>query len=248
MAAETSTKGQNRRSSKEGTTRSHNDDNIKASEKVLSASVLADAARVSVLDAEGRERQFEDIYKPFDIGGKKRTLIIFVRHFFCGNCQEYISALASSIPSPSLLPPDTSVAIVGCGAPSLIAMYTDVTHCPFPIYTDPSSRLYSLFGMTRTLDRGTYVPEHNQASLATLVLRGITQGLKRLFAGDMLKSGAMQQNGGELLFEAEFADATNSNDDRIKVNVPFCNIMQTTRDHSEISVLRAILGLDEKEQ
>ncbi|KAK2788637.1 hypothetical protein FQN52_006582 [Onygenales sp. PD_12] len=161
------------------------------------------------------------------------------------SCQEYITALSSSIPSQSVLPPNTTIAIVGCGANSLIPMYEEVTKCPFPIYTDPTQRLYTLFGMTRTLNRGSYAPEYAQSSLASLVVKGITQGLKRMLAGDMLQSGDKQQNGGELLFEAEITDPVTSDMKGYNVKVPWCHLMENTRNHSEISVLKDVLGIGE---
>lgn len=64
--------------------------------------------------------------------------------------------------------------------------------------------------------------------------------------GDMLQSGDKWQNGGELLFEAEIANETEDGEEEVKVQVPFCHIMNNTRDHSEIPVLRTALGLDEE--
>lgn len=49
-----------------------------------SESILKDVAKITVLDVDGNEVLFEDVYKPSGQGKKKRTLIIFVRHFFCG--------------------------------------------------------------------------------------------------------------------------------------------------------------------
>ncbi|KAK2801971.1 hypothetical protein FQN50_007529 [Emmonsiellopsis sp. PD_5] len=200
-----------------------------------SESVLRKVARIPIFDAEGKERPFEDLYMPSRPGEIKSVLV----------CQEYITALSSSIPSQSVLPPNTTIAIVGCGANSLIPMYEEVTNCPFPIYTDPTQRLYTLFGMTRTLSRGSYAPEYAQASLASLFVKGITQGLKRMLAGDMLKSGDMQQNGGEFLFEAEITDPPTSDMKGYNVKVPWCHRMENTRGHSEISVLKDVLSIGE---
>ncbi|KLJ11136.1 hypothetical protein EMPG_13588 [Blastomyces silverae] len=212
-----------------------------------SESALRDAAKVSVLDVDGNEILFGDLYKPSGRGEKKRTLIIFVRHFFCGSCQDYVGAVSESIPAPPQLPTNTAIIIVGCGAPSLIATYRDTTKCPFPIYTDPTRCLYALFDMKMTLDAGNHAPDYSPSSMFSLVTRGITYTLGRLLSGDMLQSGNKSQNGGELLFEAEFANgAAEDGDEEIKVTIPFCHIMKNTRDHSEVSILRTILGLDEE--
>ncbi|KKZ65352.1 hypothetical protein EMCG_01280 [[Emmonsia] crescens] len=211
-----------------------------------SESILKDVAKIPILDVDGNEVLFEDVYKPSGQGKKKRTLIIFVRHFFCGSCQDYVSAVSSSIPAPSQLPTDTAVAIVGCGASSLISIYADITKCPFPIYTDPTRCLHALFGMKRTLDSGPHAPDYSTTSIFYLVFRGIAQTLSRLLMGDMFQSGDKWQNGGELLFEAEIANETEDGEEEVKVQVPFCHIMNNTRDHSEIPVLRTALGLEEE--
>ncbi|KAL2379166.1 hypothetical protein RJZ90_005465 [Blastomyces dermatitidis] len=182
-----------------------------------SESTLRDAAKLSVLDADGNE-----------------------------SCQDYVKAVSESIPAPSQLPTNTTIIIVGCGASSLIATYRDTTKCPFPIYTDPTRCLHALFDMKMTLDAGDNAPNYSTSSMFSLVIRGITTTLGRLLSGDMLQSGNKWQNGGELLFEAEFANGAEGGDEEIKVNVPFCHIMKNTRDHSEVSVLRTILGLDEE--
>ncbi|OJD11671.1 hypothetical protein ACJ73_09495 [Blastomyces percursus] len=211
-----------------------------------SESTLRDSAKLSVLDADGNEVLFRDLYEPSGRGEKKRTLIIFIRHFFCGSCQDYVKALSESIPTPSQLPANTTIIIVGCGASNLIATYRDTTKCPFPVYTDPTRCLHALFGMKMTLDAGDHAPDYSTSSMFSLVIRGITMTLGRLLSGDMFQSGNKWQNGGEILFETEFANGAENGVEEIKINIPFCHIMKNTRDHSEISVLRAILGFDEE--
>ncbi|OAX81832.1 hypothetical protein ACJ72_03822 [Emergomyces africanus] len=212
-----------------------------------SKSVLKEVAKVPVLDADENEVLFEDLYKPSGQGKRKRTLIIFIRHFFCGNCQDYVKAVSSSFSAPSQLPSDTAIVIVGCGASSLIPMYKDVTNCPFPVYTNPDRRLHALLDMKITMDRGTQTPDYSPISLFHSVIRGIVQTLSRLLMGDMLQSGHKGQNGGELLFEAEITnEAEDGKEAVVEVQVPFSHIMTNTRNHTEIPALRTILGLEEE--
>ncbi|EEH06504.1 conserved hypothetical protein [Histoplasma capsulatum G186AR] len=217
-----------------------------SSEEPLSEATLRDAAKVFLLDADGNKVRFGDLYKPPGRGKKQRTLIIFVRHFFCGSCQDYVRAVASSIPGPSQLPADTAIAIVGCGASSLIPQYINRTKCPFPIYTDPTRYLHALFGMKLTLDAGTHAPDYSTTSMFSLVTQGIAMTVSRLLKGDMLQSGNKWQNGGEILFEAEIPNEAEDGGEEVKVRVPFCHIMKNTRDHSEVSVLKTVIGLDEE--
>ncbi|KFX96744.1 hypothetical protein V490_03160, partial [Pseudogymnoascus sp. VKM F-3557] len=100
-----------------------------------------------VLNREGKSVPFKSLYTGPNV--PRRVLLIFVRHFYCGNCQQYLRALSASITPDALLqlPVPTFIAVIGCGAPSLIQMYADATACPFPIYSDPTAKLYSELGM-----------------------------------------------------------------------------------------------------
>ncbi|KAA6409169.1 MAG: hypothetical protein FRX48_06722 [Lasallia pustulata] len=63
---------------------------------------LRSAAEIPILSADGTSRPFQSLYA--NSSAPERVLIIFIRHFFCGSCQEYIRVLSHSIP-PSALPP-----------------------------------------------------------------------------------------------------------------------------------------------
>ena len=150
------------------------------------------------------------------------------------NCQEYLKVLASSITPDALqtLPTPTSLVIIGCGEPNLIPWYSKETACPFPIYADPTKKLYDLLGMARTLNLGNKSPEYMKSSVPIISLRSFWQTLR---AGrDMMKGGDFYQVGGEFLFEHE--------------RVTWCHRMKNTRDHAEIPEMRRVLGLDGLEE
>ncbi|EQL02973.1 fmHP [Ophiocordyceps sinensis CO18] len=153
-----------------------------------------------VLDAHGRTHTFQSLY-----GGRnaaRRVLFVFVRHFFCGNCQEYLRSLSESVTPEALLqlPVSTVVVVVGCGNPNLIDMYVKATKCPFPVYTDPNASLYSELGMVKTLAMGPK-PEYMRRPMIMSVVESIGQGLRSVPSGLALKSGDHRQVGGEFLFE-----------------------------------------------
>ena len=118
--------------------------------------------------------------------------------------------------------------IIGCGQPDLIPIYIKETECPFPIYADPTKRLYKLLGMTRTLDPGPKNPEYMQMSFPTAIIRAFLQALRH--GSKALRGGDFSQVGGEFVLE----------DSR----VVWCHRMKNTRDHAEFSVLRSELGYD----
>ncbi len=150
------------------------------------------------------------------------------------NCQEYLKTLCSSITPEALqsLSIPTQLVIIGCGESSLIPWYSKETGCPFPIYADPTKKLYNLLGMTRTLRLGNKHPEYMKSSVPMNTIKSFWQTIR---AGrDMMKGGDFYQVGGEFMFE----------DDR----VTWCHRMRNTRDHAEIPETRKVLGLDGVEE
>ena len=136
---------------------------------------LREALEHDIYSSSGNPLKFGSLLYDCDVyPAEKRILIIFIRHFFCGNCQEYVRRLSAtdspfhpshkstattwtinfSKPATRILP---TVIVIGPGQPSLIASYKALTQCPFDIYADPSTRLYSLLGMHRTLSIGVIV-------------------------------------------------------------------------------------------
>jgi len=190
---------------------------------------LDKCADLLVLDAQGTSRPFKTLYA--GEGVAPRQLIIFVRHFFCGNCQEYLRTLASSVTPEALLtlPTPTFITVIGCGRPELIDMYAATTSCPFPIYADPTRKLYDYLGMGRTLDLGKKKPDYIQSNLFATTVQSIVQVLKT--GRDGLKGGDFKQVGGEFMFE--------------EGKVVWCHRMRNTRDHAQVPELRRIIGLDD---
>lgn len=199
-------------------------------------------ASYPVHNSLGETVTFSSVFSPSCLR-KSRVLLIFIRNFFCGNCQQYLLSLGQLLP-PSSLPSDTAVAIIGCGAPSLLPSYLELTHCPYPVYTDSTGQLYNKLGMKRTLSLGKNSPEYIQQNLFVGGIKSIVQGLKRLPAGDVTKAGDMTLNGGEFLFVRKETSARGDQwADEWKV--AWCHRMNNTRDHTEIGRLRSVLELEE---
>lgn len=140
--------------------------------------------------------------------------------------------------TPNLLsqsPTSTSVAVVGCGDYRLIDFYAEQTRCPFPMYSDPTRKLYDALGMINTWDVGQQ-PGYISKSVPRLAIEGMWQALKQLPKGLTFKNGPPQQEGGEFLFEP-----TGEGDKR----VTWCHRMQNSWGHTEIpSISRVLLGRD----
>lgn len=67
--------------------------------------------------------------------------------------------------------------IVGHGDPAVIRTYIEETGCVFPIYTEPTRKLYTLFGMERNLRLGEK-PEYTQQSVISVVATSFVSALK----------------------------------------------------------------------
>lgn len=108
-------------------------------------------------------------------------------------------------------------------------MYANTTSCPFPIYADPTRKVYEALGLPRTLYLGSK-PEYIQNSLVAGAAQSIVQGI--MTGTGALKGGDYKQVGGEFLFEDG--------------NLIWSHRMKTTRDHAEVTELRRLLGLEEE--
>ncbi|KAK9238960.1 AhpC/TSA antioxidant enzyme-domain-containing protein [Lipomyces kononenkoae] len=207
--------------------------NTEITDELPSQDQLKSAAVIPIFNGNGQELAFGDLFSSAD-SGKRTIMVIFIRHFFCGSCQSYIRTLSASIPSPDSLPTGTSLVIIGCGSHTLIPMYAKETACAFPIYSDPSRRLFDILGMTRNLSLGEDAPDYIQESVFTSTVKGMTQMLKRIPAGDALKGGDIKQIGGEFLFDVQAS----------VIDPIWCHRMRHTRDHTEVPTLRNVLRLD----
>ncbi|KAJ5601284.1 hypothetical protein N7510_010818 [Penicillium lagena] len=174
----------------------------------------------TVLDRKGEAHPFKSLYDGPDSASR-----------------EFLTALTNSIRPEDLkrLPVSTSISIVGCGDPGLINFYATETGCPFPIFADPTRKLYDDLGMVNTLSMGTR-PDYIRKSLVRTVAESIGQALKHIPSGLGTKGGDSRQVGGEFLFEPS--------DEGEGKQVTWCYRMKTTRDHTGVSELVKVLDPD----
>lgn len=173
---------------------------------------------------------------------RSRPLVLFANKYSLQNCQEYLRILSQAIPVAVLAkaPTPTRIVVVGCGDPSLIDMYVEAAECAYPVYADPTRRLYDELGMVSTLAMGTPPAYMKHTNMWASSLRSIAQGLRQLPRGLALKSGNQRQVGGEFLFRSPATDGSNGD----AVSVTWCHRMKNTRDHAEADELQEVLGLE----
>lgn len=129
-------------------------------------SQLAYAASLPVIAESGLRVTFGSLF------ANQRTIVVFIRHFWCPLCQDYMTSLTSLAhpdmmysthpSSPFLLDADSEkvdqvqLVVISNGAHGFISKYRQIFNMPFSMYTDPSLALYLALGMGR--DGGRKVP------------------------------------------------------------------------------------------
>ncbi|EAT86864.1 hypothetical protein SNOG_05800 [Parastagonospora nodorum SN15] len=182
------------------------------------ADELAQALKVEVYDNKGKSTPLGDLAKG------QRTALIFIRHFF------FVRRLSEAVP-PSDLPANTRVLVIGCGSYQPIDDWATAASSKYPVYTDPSNKLYTLFKFKSNLSQGDgSEPRDYMRDAGGAVARwfsGITAALGSL--QNLPYVGPKSQNGGEVILSAEG-------------ECEFISRMQTTVDHTNVSELATLLG------
>jgi len=106
------------------------------------------AAAFELVDENGQSVFFGDLMpQPSqDKGIPPRTVVFFIRTFWCGQCQDYMFASVSRLNAEVIKAANVRVIIVSNGHWKVIKRYRQLFNCPFPIYVDAERELYQLFG------------------------------------------------------------------------------------------------------
>jgi hypothetical protein len=172
------------------------------SDDIVAPETLQKAGSIEIFDENGAKVKFSTLY------ATQRTVVVFIRHFLCGNCmvpdlnhrwqQEYVSAVSSIIQPSDLLARDTCLVIIGCGNYSLIKSYVKETGAKYPIYANPSQSLFRSFELTRTLALGENKPDYMSFGVWGGIKKGILNAFK--VGSSAFKAGDIKQIGGPQIF------------------------------------------------
>jgi hypothetical protein len=75
-----------------------------------------------------------------------RTVVFFIRHFWCGQCQDFMFASLSQLDPIAVEKAGIKVIVISNGSWKIIKSYKKLFKCPFPIYVDGPRKLYQLMG------------------------------------------------------------------------------------------------------
>ncbi|XP_012873875.1 PREDICTED: thioredoxin-like protein AAED1 isoform X2 [Dipodomys ordii] len=104
---------------------------------------LADAvAALPVLDAAGKPVPFGALFR------ERRAVVVFVRHFLCYICKEYVEDLAK-IPRSFLQEANVTLIVIGQASYHHIEPFCKLTGYSHEIYVDPEREIYKRLGMKR---------------------------------------------------------------------------------------------------
>lgn len=171
-----------------------------------------------MLDIEGKEIPFSSLF------ANQKTIVVFIRHFFCGRCQEYVEALAQ-VPRSKLEDLGTSIVVIGCGEWQPIKGYLEKTGFKGAIYADPTRKVYHALGMDieklATTPAGEKKRSYIRSSILSVTLSSTWSGPltnPRLIG----KQGNISQLGGEFILgpgnTCSFASRMQHTEDHVEVD------------------------------
>nr|XP_044998881.1 peroxiredoxin-like 2C isoform X2 [Jaculus jaculus] len=104
--------------------------------------LAAAVAELPVLDAAGRLVPFGALF------AERRAVVVFVRHFLCYICKEYVEDLAK-IPKSFLQEANVTLIVIGQSSYHHIEPFCKLTGYSHEIYVDPGREIYKRLGMKR---------------------------------------------------------------------------------------------------
>ncbi|OXG20365.1 hypothetical protein C366_01898 [Cryptococcus neoformans Tu401-1] len=177
-------------------------------DKLVSRDRVLEASTCFVRDENGLPVCFGDLLPPpgpVEAGKPTpKTVVFFIRTFWCGQCQDYTLASISILSPEALEKAGIKVVIIGHGSWKVLKAYRRLFNCPFPIYVDGPKKLYSLMGMTKgapkTAPWGHFWKgraEYHQRAVPGQLAHGISNAL---FKMPVKPPGDLTQLGGEFIF------------------------------------------------
>ncbi|KAF8150726.1 hypothetical protein B0H34DRAFT_638972, partial [Crassisporium funariophilum] len=192
---------------------------------------LYHAAELQITGEDGTRITFGSLFE------NQRTIVIFIRHFWCPLCQDYMSSVKSYVRAEMLHAAspgseEIQFVVISNGAYGMIAKYRQIFGLPFQVYTDPTLAIYSTLGMGQKGDAsdiasrdGGYVKHGLMGGIAMVVVRAIKVGMPV-----WEKGGDIGQLGGEFIFGPG-------------LTCSYAHRMQTTKGHAPIQDVLQAAGI-----
>ncbi|KDR78953.1 hypothetical protein GALMADRAFT_33093, partial [Galerina marginata CBS 339.88] len=199
---------------------------------------ITEAASLQITGEDGTPVSFGSLF------ATTRTIVVFIRHFWCPLCQDYMMSL-KSIVRPEMLSAWpvgddkdaqdlkarlVNFVVISNGSYGMIHKYKQMFGLPFKVYTDPELAIYKALGMGRDEHTGGkfggYVKHGLMGGIAMVIVRAIKVGMPV-----WEKGGDIGQLGGEFIFGPG-------------LTCSFAHRMQNTKGHAPIEDVLAAAGID----
>lgn len=181
---------------------------------------IYEASLIPVWDKDGHKVAFGKLFED------QVTIVIFIRHFWCPMCQDYMKSIVKELEPGRLAQSRVKLIVIGCGDPAMIKSYNDkIVKSPFEMYTDPKLILFTALGMTlKSTDGGPEERKGKYIKHGTFMgtLNVIGRALMSMTPGVLVKKGGdIKQLGGEFILGPG-------------LRCRFAHRMSTTRNHTAI--------------
>ncbi|KAJ7217785.1 AhpC/TSA antioxidant enzyme-domain-containing protein, partial [Mycena pura] len=185
---------------------------------------LEEAAKLPVISESGVRVPFGNLWQD------KKTIVCFIRHFWCPLCQDYMFSISQNVSAQVLDSAGVQLVIVSNGSYEMIKAYRRIFRSPFALYTDPTHNVYNALGMTlQTLEKGpkgTYIRHGMIGGIGWVVVNAVKVGMPVWKEG-----GEISQLGGEFVMGPG-------------VTCSWAHRMRYTRDHVSILKVVEAAGVD----
>ncbi|KAI9439740.1 hypothetical protein H4582DRAFT_1813115 [Lactarius indigo] len=161
---------------------------------MLSSTQLAHAARMQVVRENGVRVQFGELWRT------QRTVVIFIRHFWCPLCQDYLTSLMRDGDHAALSRSGVRLIVIGCGSYGLIRSYRQIFRLPYELYVDasPGQELYRALGMSQAPSGAHKTrPATEGSSTGSYVRHGAVSGLAMVVAHALRVGMPVWERGGD---------------------------------------------------
>ncbi|XP_074850267.1 peroxiredoxin-like 2C isoform X3 [Carettochelys insculpta] len=173
---------------------------------------LRDAARRVVVDGDGQRIPFGALFR------EHRAIVVFVRHFLCYTCKEYVEDLAK-IPKNLLQDAEVRLIVIGQSSYHHIKPFCSLTGYHHEIYVDPEREIYKILGMKR----GEAATSVHSPHVKSNMLSGSIRSIWRAMTGPVFDfQGDPAQQGGTLIVgpgsTVHFVHLDNNRLDHVPIN------------------------------
>ncbi|KAJ8509053.1 hypothetical protein ONZ45_g8722 [Pleurotus djamor] len=186
---------------------------------------LEHAAALPIIGQRGERMPFGELWR------KQKTIVIFIRHFLCPLCQDYMASVTRTVSPEILKRAGVKLVIVGNGSHKLIKSYRKIFRTPFQVYTDPTHQIYDTLQMKSEITGNPGAP-------CGYVRHGMLGGIA-MVVGNALKVGMpLWENGGDISrLGGEFILGPG-------ITCSFAHRMHNPRSHVPIARLITEAGVD----